>query len=288
MDHEAVLALFDRQLRREARPDGPGTRVERAGDVVRQVGPVTGWNGVLWSALDAAGADAAIAEQARYYGELGVEAEWKAYGHDRPGDLGARLTAAGFVPEETETLLVAETAGLAFDVAPPDGIRLLPVTGEAQVELIERVHERAFGTSRSSIGYQVRQQLADDPATVPAVVALHGDEPVSAGRLEPHAGTDFASLWGGGTVPEWRGRGIYRALVAFRARIAAGRGFSYVHVDATSYSRPILERLGFVVLGTTTPYVLETPGPSDPGDLQEAARNSATRATKNSSPSSQG
>ncbi|MGY0021899.1 GNAT family N-acetyltransferase [Streptomyces sp. YJ-C3] len=260
MDQEAVLALFDRQLRRAARPDEPGARVERVGDVVRQVGPGAGWNGVLWSGLDAAGADAAIAEQVRFYRGLGVEAEWKAYGHDLPGDLGAQLTAAGFVAEETETLLVAETAGLPLGVAPPDGIRLLPVTEEAQVGLVERVHERAFDSGRSSIGHQVRQQLAHDPGTVPAVVALHGDEPVSAARLELHEGTDFASLWGGGTVPEWRGRGIYRALVAFRVRIAAERGFSYVHVDASSYSRPILERLGFVALGTTTPYVLGAAG----------------------------
>lgn len=92
---------------------------------------------------------------------------------------------------------------------------------------------------------------------MPAVVALHGAEPVGAARLELHAGTDFASLWGGGTVPGWRGRGVYRALVAFRARIAAARGFTYVQVDATAYSRPILERLGFAALGTTTPYVLK-------------------------------
>ncbi|MET9497955.1 GNAT family N-acetyltransferase [Streptomyces sp. NPDC006552] len=285
MDHRAVRALFDRQLRREARPDEPGARVERVGDVVRQVGPGAGWNGVLWSALDTAGADAAICEQVRSYRELGVEAEWKAYGHDRPGDLGARLTAAGFVAGARETLLVAETAGLATGIATPAGVRLLPVTEEAHVALVEQVHERAFGGGRSFAGHQVRRQLAADPATVPAVLALHGDEPVAAARLELHAGTDFASLWGGGTVPGWRGRGIYRSLVAFRVRIAAERGFSYVHVDALPSSRPILERLGFVALGTTTPYVL---GPADPAESHPPERNSATRATKNSSPSSQG
>ncbi|MFI0239986.1 GNAT family N-acetyltransferase [Streptomyces sp. NPDC016845] len=256
MDQKAVLSLFDRQMRRDARPDAPGARVERVGNVVRQAGPGDGWNGVLWSDLDADSADAAIAGQAAFFRHLNVEAEWKAYGHDLPGDLGARLLAAGFVAEETETLLVAETARLALDVVPPEGIELLPVTEEAHVELVERVHARAFDGGRSPIGHQVRQQLAHDPGTVPAVVALHGAEPVSAARLELHEGTDFASLWGGGTVPEWRGRGVYRALVAFRARIATERGFAYVQVDATSYSRPILERLGFVALGTTTPYVL--------------------------------
>jgi hypothetical protein len=43
---------------------------------------------------------------------------------------------------------------------------------------------------------------------------------VSAGRLEPVPGTDFAGIWGGATREEWRGRGIYRALTAARARSA--------------------------------------------------------------------
>ncbi len=56
-------------------------------------------------------------------------------------------------------------------------------------------------------------------------------------------------------MAEWRGRGLYRALIAFRARIAAERGYRYLQVDASDQSRPILERLGFVALTTTTPYV---------------------------------
>jgi hypothetical protein len=48
---------------------------------------------------------------------------------------------------------------------------------------------------------------------------------------------------------------VYRALVAHRARLAAERGFRYLQVDATPYSRPILARLGFAQLTTTTPYV---------------------------------
>ena len=64
----------------------------------------------------------------------------------------------------------------------------------------------------------------------------------------------FASLYGGATLPEWRSRGIYRALVAARARLAAARGVRYLLVDASDDSRPILERLGFVVIGTTTPF----------------------------------
>lgn len=70
MDHAAVLALFDRDMREGARPDGPGARIERVGGVVRQIGFENGWSGVVWSDLDEAGADAAITEQIRYFSSL--------------------------------------------------------------------------------------------------------------------------------------------------------------------------------------------------------------------------
>jgi GNAT superfamily N-acetyltransferase len=257
MDHAMVLALHDRDLREGARPDGPGARVERTGGVVRQVADAHGWNGVLWSDLDETDADAAIAEQIAYFTGLGRDFEWKLYGHDLPTDLGQRLTAAGFTSEPQETLMVGEITALTLDAELPDGIRLLPATDRAGVDLVADVHEKAFGTDSSRLRAQLLAQLATDPDTVVAVVALAGDEPVSAARMELVPGSRFAGLWGGGTVEGWRGRGIYRALVAHRARIAADRGYRYLQVDASDQSRPILERLGLAPLTTTTPYLYE-------------------------------
>lgn len=260
MDLAALRTLFDRQLRLGARPDGPGARVERDGPVVRQTGPAHGWNGVLWSGLDAADAgdaDAAIAAQIRHYEAAGRSFEWKLYGHDGPADLAARLLAAGFVPDEPETLMVAETTALPAHEGLPDGVELHAVTDEAGVRMVVEVHDRAFGTDSSALGRRLLDQLADAPGTVAAVVALADGAPVSAARLELPPDTDFAGLYGGGTVEAWRGRGLYRALVAHRARIAAARGHRYLQVDAADTSRPILARLGFAELTTTTPYTYE-------------------------------
>ncbi|MEU1480371.1 GNAT family N-acetyltransferase [Streptomyces sp. NPDC001668] len=255
MDHVAVLALFDRDMREGAQPDGPGARVERVGGVVRQVAAEHGWDGVVWSDLDESTADKAIAEQIAYYTGRGREFEWKLYGHDRPFDLGERLRAAGFTAEPEETLMIAEVADLTLDVEPPEGVRFLPVTDRAGVDLVADVHEKAFGTDSSRLRHQLLARLRDDPDTVVAVVALAGDVPVSAARMELVPGTRFAGLWGGGTVEGWRGRGIYRALVAHRARAAVDRGYRYLQVDALPTSRPILERLGFEPLTITQPHV---------------------------------
>ncbi|MER5381577.1 GNAT family N-acetyltransferase [Streptomyces sp. NPDC002688] len=255
MDHVAVLALFDRDMREGARPDAPGARVERVDKVVRQVGADKGWNAVLWSDLDETNADAAIAGQVRFFSGLGGGFEWKLYGHDRPEDLGQRLRAAGFTAQPEETLMIAELGDLTLDAEPPEGVRLLPVTDRAGVDLVADVHEQAFGGDSTRLRHQLLAQLTGD--TVVAVVALAGDVPVSAARMELLPGARFAGLWGGGTVEAWRGRGIYRALVAHRARVAADRGYRYVQVDASSQSRPVLARLGFHPLTTTTPYFYE-------------------------------
>ncbi|MEV0374483.1 GNAT family N-acetyltransferase [Streptomyces sp. NPDC050636] len=260
MDDNAVLALFDRQMRHDVPADSPGARVERDGDVVRQVGGPDDWNGVVWSDLDESGVDAAIAAQVGHFASLGRAFEWKVYAHDRPADLGERLLAAGFAAEPAEALMVAPVHDLCAnaapaDIAPPEGVRLVPVTDAAGVELMVSVHEQVFGTPGARLRHRLLGRLAEDPDSVVMTVAMAGDLPVSAARMELPAGTDFAGLWGGGTLPAWRGRGVYRALVAHRARIAGERGVRYVQVDASDESRPILRRLGFTTLSTTTPYI---------------------------------
>ncbi|MGW4805549.1 GNAT family N-acetyltransferase [Kitasatospora sp. NPDC004272] len=255
MDQHEVLALFDRRLRRDARPDSPTARVERDGAVVRQTGAEHDWNGVLWSDLDAAGADAAIAAQARHFAARGLECEWKAYAHDRPADLGRRLCAAGFTAGPAEAVMVADVRERGTDAVLPAGVRLRPVTDAAGVDLVAAVHEQAFGTDAARLRQRLLDRLAHDPDTLRLVVATVDGTPVCSARMELLPGTGFAGLWGGGTHPAWRGRGIYRALVAHRARLAAELGYRYLQVDATNDSRPILDRLGFTTLTTTTPYL---------------------------------
>ncbi|MFI6846341.1 GNAT family N-acetyltransferase [Kitasatospora sp. NBC_00085] len=260
-DHDKLLALLDARMRRGAQPGTPAARIERTPDVVRRTGPDSVWNGIVWSDLDAGSADAAIAEQVRHYTGLGQDFEWTLYAHDRPGDLADRLSAAGFTPEESETLMVADIADLLRRTAAtdaPDGIELREVTDEAGVAQVVAVHEQAFGTDGTRLGRRILAQLAESPDTFRVHLAVaHQDGreiPVCSARMELHPGTGFAGLWGGGTLADWRGRGVYRALVAHRARIAADLGYEYLRVDASDQSRPILERLGFAVLTTMTPY----------------------------------
>jgi ribosomal protein S18 acetylase RimI-like enzyme len=263
MDSDRVLAVFDAEVRRSVRPDGSGARIEADPLVVRWVGSAgQGWSGIAWSGLGDADADAVIAGQVAYFAARGEQFEWKLYDYDRPPDLGGRLLAAGFAAEGEESLMVTEASSVATQVDLPPGVRLLPVTDEAGVDLLADVHERVFGTDSSRLRRSVLAQLRDRPEAVAMVVAMAGDQPVCSARIEFLPGSSFASLWGGGTLPGWRGQGIYRALIAYRARLAAARGYRYLYVDASPDSQPILSRLGFSRLATTVPYVW------DPGRVE--------------------
>ena len=250
-----MLAAYDEQIRRHPEVQVPGVVVEREGGVVRVLAAEDGLRGVMFTDLDEDTADAAIAAQLERFATVPGEWEWKHHSHDRPADLSERLVRAGFVAEPAETLMVAEVAALDLDVAPPDGVTLVVVDDAAGVDALVEVHDTVFGGDHSSIGRHVAAHLQDDPPSVVGVLAVADGVPVSAGRVELTRGTDFASLWGGGTLPGWRGRGLFRALVAHRARLAAEAGLRYLQVDASDDSRPILARLGFEELAVTTPFV---------------------------------
>jgi GNAT superfamily N-acetyltransferase len=254
MDRQAVLAAFDEQIRRHPVPNAPDGRIEHDGGVIRSVSGGHEWIGVTWSDLDQVSADAAIAAQISRFVELSRPWEWKHYSYDQPADLSERLVAAGFTREPTESLLVAEIADLTLDVIPPPGVELRAVKDQQDVAALVSVHDEVFAEDHSALGKTLLAGLAQQPSTVAAVVAFAGRTPIAAGRVEFHSGTEFASLWGGGTLPAWRGRGVFRSLVAYRAAMASARGFRYLQVDAFPDSRLILQRLGFVELATTTPF----------------------------------
>ena len=220
VDTAGILALFDEQMRRRAAPDGLFVS--------------KGWSAVLWPPDD--GEVEPLVARMR---ELPGHVEWKYYSHDGP-ELRARLLAAGLEPEDEETVVVAEAASIA---PPPADVDVRSATDEF-VELAERVFGRGQGSGL--------------PAVSVAVVADVDGKPVSGGRVDFEDGVAFAGLFGGVTLPEFRGRGLYGATVAKRAELARERGYRWLYSDALPTSRPILERLGFVRLTATTPFVIPT------------------------------
>jgi predicted N-acetyltransferase YhbS len=133
-------------------------------------------------------------------------------------------------------------------------VTLRVVTDEADVRAMSAMIDEAFGEDVDpGIADALLARLARNDGMQLWAAETDG-RMVSGGRLEPVPGTDFVGIWGGATLDAYRGRGIYRALTAARARAALALGKTLVHSDSTEYSRPILERSGLVKVSTTTPY----------------------------------
>jgi hypothetical protein len=259
LDAMTLRTAYDNQLRaRVPDPLPAGVTVERDGPLVRILGLDHG--GFLTyrdlDGLTGAALDALIARQVDFFRARGESVEWKWHGHDEPADLPERLRAAGFVPEERETVVIGPVAPLAAALpVVPEGVRLREVTARADLDRIVAMEEAVWNADRSHLAVGLEKEIAADPQSITVVVAEAGDEVVSAGWVRYVPGTGFATLWGGSTLAPWRRRGVYRALVTYRARLAAQRDRTLLQVDASDDSRPILERLGLVPVTTTTPYV---------------------------------
>jgi hypothetical protein len=251
------LAAYDAQLRTDAETPS-AVSVTRLGPL-RLVTFAGGRGFVTYQ--DLAGADAETIAGwveralAHYRADPGItRVEWKTRGHDHAPGLHDALIANGFEPDEQESIMIGEARLLAVDVDLPPGVALRCVTDPADVRAMSAMQEQVFGGrfAREMADALVARLARGDGMEL--WVAEADGAIVSSGRLEPVPGTEFAGIWGGATVPAWRRRGIYRALTAERARSALRLGKRLMNSDSTEFSRPILERAGFVRVSTTTPY----------------------------------
>jgi hypothetical protein len=224
MDTAAVLRAFDAEVRRGLGPDGTGAMAGAADPVVRRLaGPGHAGSGVFWSDLDARSAPAVIADQVAFFAARGERFEWKLYDYDQPAGLAALLVQAGLVPAEPEAMMVAvaqDAAARLATAAPPAGVRLVRVTGEAGVAALLDVHRRAFGSNEPGLRESVLSQLTtarSGPSWSSrwpgGTRSARPGSNSSAGASSPRCGAAARSGHGGGaestgpslgTGPPWR------------------------------------------------------------------------------------
>lgn len=82
-------------------------------------------------------------------------------------------------------------------------------------------------------------------------------EIIGSGWTEYLEDSKFPELHGGAIAPQWRGKGVYSALLNARLLELAQRGYKYITVDAAPISYPILKKKGFKRLATSRPFKME-------------------------------
>jgi GNAT superfamily N-acetyltransferase len=222
-------------------------RVEVAGvQVALSPWPTVNVVDVLDPALDVAAAVEAARRLARKHRKGGL-AWWIAPEHDH---LVEGLEEQGLVNEDTPGFEAVENA-MAL-VEPPAGLPV-PDVDVSMIETFEdylaaaRLGEEVFGMPVVP-DEELEERFVEmrGMPTVRSFLARLDGRPV--GSAFAVAGYSGVNLFGGGVHPDARGRGVYRALLQARWQFAVGADTPALTVQAGRMSRPICERLGFVLI----------------------------------------
>src|SRR6185436_15765518 len=246
MDAAAIRALYDREQRFEV--EQPGMKREVAGPVVRQIDLSGRGSCIIHSSLENQNVENTIRDQIGYFESIGRDFEWKVYSHDRPPDLKEQLAVHGFEVEETEAIMALDLTTLPALLLQPTNHDIRRITDPSGIADVIAVKEQVLGDSFDGLGTRLANDLRNVPEQLSVYVGYAADTPVSSAWIYFHPKSQFASLWGGSTLPEYRKRGYYTALVAARSREAKQRGARFLTIDAQPMSRPIAEKIGFQLL----------------------------------------
>lgn len=171
-----------------------------------------------------------------------------------PSGLAVRLQELGMRPND-EPPFEPRFASMAIVEPPPSGP---PEIDSHRVRTFEeflegqRVAASAFGMDAElAASFEARAELlwpfqSEDGDGATFVARLDGQV---VGSAAARFGKTAVLLNGSGTLPEHRGRGVYRSLIRVRWDAAVARGTPALIVGAGKMSKPILEHLGFSIVG---------------------------------------
>lgn len=160
---------------------------------------------------------------------------WEVGTHATPADLVDRLHAIGLVDDAPDHLAI----GMVLTDPPPaapDGVEVRRAVSPEELLIGEQIAAVGFGEPAPTRAPDL------EPHKVVYLAYVDG---VPVARASGAFSERGVTLFGGATLPEARGRGAYRALVAARWDDAVARGTPVLVTQAGAMSRPILARLGF-------------------------------------------
>jgi GNAT superfamily N-acetyltransferase len=252
VDETSVLRIFDEERRLVADVD---VTLSITRYVVRAIGLENRWAGIVYSSFPAEEIEAVIDGEIEYFENLHREFEWKVYSHDKPPSLLAELRRRGFQIGEEEALMIRDIREptTSSTSSPTPGITVMPVADAQGVNDFVAV-EAAIWPASEKMRDQLLATLNDPAQRNLAFVAYENRIPIGCGRVTIPPKSRFAGFWGGAVLPSFRGKGVYRALLAARIQhVLRFESIQFLRVDALPTSRPILEKYGFRQIASTWP-----------------------------------
>ena len=162
---------------------------------------------------------------------------WEVGSHATPEALVDRLLALGLEDDQPTALAI----GMVLTEPPgpgPDDVEVRRAESDAEHLVADQIAAVAFGGPVPTEA----SPREPDPDNVVYLAYVDGN---AVARASASFGEHGVTLFGGSTLPEARGRGAYRALVAARWDDAVARKTPILVTQAGPMSRPILAQLGF-------------------------------------------
>jgi GNAT superfamily N-acetyltransferase len=258
-----ALIDFANHHRQEAAPGIEVIVTPRFRAMIQPDFPIAGPNNVGWIRCKAAEADDVISEARAIFAARHLPLMWTIDPDAEPSNFANHLVRHGIIPdphgEESQVMVMpidATVEGPAIEgLEIRDALIDLETFRMADGAAAEAFEAKLPIGSGEYLAMQERRRLNFRAAgnRYWLLATMQGEPAGTAGMsLVPPSG---AILQGGSVRPKFRGRGIYRALVAERQRIARQAGVGGLTVWGGDMSAPILTGLGFEKVGWRRFYI---------------------------------
>jgi GNAT superfamily N-acetyltransferase len=252
-----ALIDFANQHRQEAAPGIEIIATSRYRAAIQPGFPIAGPNSVGWIRCQAGDAVEVIREARAIFASRHLPFVWTLDPDAQPPDFAEQLAKHGVHPDPhgAEAQVMVMSIDSTVETPPIEGLEIRDALADLETfRMADKAAVEAFEAnlptdSPESIAMQDRRRLnfrAEGNRHL-LLATVDGEPAGSAGMgvFSPVA----AILQGGAVRPKFRGRGIYRALVAARQEIARRAEVDGLTVWGGDMSAPILAGLGFEKVG---------------------------------------
>jgi len=216
---------------------------------------------------EAASVDAMMEEVKRYYHGHGKDQFCVMLGpNTKPSNLAEYLVGHGATLKDRHFGMVfpvdQELEGKVDSRVEVHEIDLKGTTDDI-TDMIDRAWGMPPGTCKK--GVDKLRKYDEGSVYAPRIfIAFHDGKPAAFSAMELYADLPVIRIAGGATDPDYRGKGLYKAMVQARLEAARKHGKSHLVVQAiTDTSAPILKRMGFREICVIDKYLMElVPMPS--------------------------
>ena len=251
MNTKNLLVRYDKDLR--LRIMYPEARKEITRDVVRIIRQAPGMNVVAFTFANEGRLHDVIHREVEYFTPLNQPFTWKVYDHDLLPNLKDELVSHGFERnEDPADVMVLNVKRAPSALLQPGTTDIRRVTDVDGLKDVTYVLDNVWGGHNTWVNDRLGAHL-QVPGYLSVYIAYIENHPAAvAWTYFPHG--QFATLYAGSTIAEYRKQGLYTSLLARRIQEIRERGYHYAVVETGSMSKPIVAKHGFQHLTTVHDY----------------------------------